>query len=317
MEGLTLTVSDEERVAGRLRPEQHSRAALLLHTAGCLVLRNLLPPDVVARTGTAFQRIFADCVRSKQGDSWYQVSAQEQAVFWERAARWRIFPKLRPPFDSEALLANPLVTPLLEELIGKDFFCKFVSSDSCVRGSMLQAPHRELSAAGATEPCAYILNVPLTPCGLDNGPLEVWPTGTHLWQPAMLARYGLSDDMQDGANPAMEAFARHFPSTRIVLEPGSVLIRDPGMLHRGTPNQTDEPRTMLTICYLRHGHSHDYGDARFNLDESLRDALPSAVRRLFAGADLRPAAAAEAVARRRRRWPWRPGLAHQARTDSK
>lgn len=317
MTGLTLTVSDEERAAGRLRPEQHRQAALLLHTAGCVVLRDLLPLDFVERLNAAFLRIFADCMRSRQGDSWYQVSAQERAVFWERAARWRIFPKLRPPFDSEALLANPLVTPLLEALIGGDFFCKFVSSDTCVRGSMRQAPHRELSAAGAVEPCAYILNVPLAPCGLDNGPLEVWPTGTHLWQPATLGRYGLSDDMQDGENPAMEAFARNFPSTGMVLEPGSVLIRDPGMLHRGTPNLTDEPRTMLTICYLRRGHSHDYGDARFNLDENLRDALPPAVLRLFAGADLRPAATAEAVGHRPRRWSWRPRLPHQARTDSK
>lgn len=317
MDGLTLTVSDEERAAGRLGPEQHRRAALLLHTAGCVVLRNLLPLEFVERMNAAFLRIFADCMRSKQGDSWYQVSAQERAVFWERAARWRIFPKLRPPFDSEALLANPLLMPLLEELIGRDFFCKFVSSDTCVRGSMLQAPHRELSAAGAAEPCAYILNLPVMPCGLNNGPLEVWPTGTHLWQPAMLERYGLSDDMQDGENPAMEAFARHFPSTRMVLEPGSVLIRDPGMLHRGTPNQTDEPRTMLTICYLRRGHSHDYGDPRFNLDETLYDALPPAAQRLFATADLRPVATAEAVERRSWRWSWRPRPSHQARTDSK
>jgi ectoine hydroxylase-related dioxygenase (phytanoyl-CoA dioxygenase family) len=278
---LTLSVSPEERAAGRLLPEQLRNAALLLHTAGCVVLRDLLPPEQVERLHAAFKLVFEDCIASKRGDAWYQVSAREQAVFWERAARWRIFPKLRLPFDDEAVVANPLIMALFEELLGSDFFCKFVSSDTCLRGSITQAPHRELEAGGHTTPCAYIVNIPLALSGLDNGPIEVWPTGSHLWQPDILCRYGLTDDVQDGENRTMEQFASNFPSEKLVLEPGSVLIRDPGMLHRGTPNPTDTPRTMLTICYLRRGHSHDYGDIRFNLDAALYEKLSPAARRVF------------------------------------
>jgi ectoine hydroxylase-related dioxygenase (phytanoyl-CoA dioxygenase family) len=285
MTDVTLTVSSEECAAGRLRPEQHRRAALLLHTAGCVVLRDLLPLDLVERLRAAFNAVLEDCVASKRGDGWYQVSAREQAVFWERAYRWRIFPKLRPPFDDEALLANPLMTALLEEMLGRDFFCKFVSSDTCVRGSVEQAPHREFSTGGATMPSAYFVNVPLARSGLENGPIEIWPTGTHLWQPSVLARYRLSDDVQDGENQNMEQFAKHFPSQRLVLEPGSVLIRDPGMLHRGTPNPTDTPRAMLTLAYQRRSHRHDYGDIRFNLDEALYERLSPAAKRVFARSD--------------------------------
>jgi ectoine hydroxylase-related dioxygenase (phytanoyl-CoA dioxygenase family) len=285
MTDVTLTVSAEERAAGRLRPEQHRNAALLLHTAGCVVLRDLLAADLVERLRAAFSRILDDCIASKRGDGWYQVSAREQAVFWERAARWRIFPKLRPPFADEVLLANPLIVSLLQELLGEEFFCKFVSSDTCFRGSITQAPHRELSAGGATAPCAYIVNVPLALCGLENGPIEVWPTGSHLWQPSLLSRYQLRDDVQDGENQSMEQFARFFPSQKLVLEPGSALIRDPGMLHRGTPNPTDAPRSMLTLCYVRRSHRHDYGDVRFNLDKALYEALPPAAKRVFADPD--------------------------------
>ena len=227
-------------------------------------------------------------------------------MFWERAARWRIFPKLRPPFDDETLLANPLIMRLLEDLLGSDLYCKFVSSDTCVRGSMLQAPHRELSAGGAGSPCAYIVNVPLTACGLENGPIEVWPSGTHLWQAEFLARYRLSDDVQDGENQGMEEFAGLFPSCKLALEPGSVLIRDAGMLHRGTPNLTDMPRTMLTICYLRRSHSHDYGDSRFNFDAVLYERLAPAVKRLFAATTVEPASSpqAGAPAAPSRKWRW-------------
>jgi ectoine hydroxylase-related dioxygenase (phytanoyl-CoA dioxygenase family) len=285
MTELSLTVSPAERTAGRLHPEHYRTAALLLHAAGCVVLRDLLSAELVARIKAEFDQIFEDCVQSKRGDSWYQVSAQKQAVFWERAARWRIFPKLRLPFDDVSLLANPLIMPLFEELLGDDFLCKFVSSDTCLRGSFTQAPHRELAAGGAIIPRAYIVNVPLTLCGLENGPLEVWPVGTHLWQPTVLNRHQLSDDTQDGENPSMEQFARLLPSQKLVLEPGSVLIRDPGMLHRGTPNPTDSPRTMLTICYVRRSHIHDYGDIRFNIDEAIHENLAPAARRRF---DLTP-----------------------------
>jgi ectoine hydroxylase-related dioxygenase (phytanoyl-CoA dioxygenase family) len=305
MTELALTVSDSERAAGRLRPERHRRAELLLHTAGCVVLRDLLPLDEVEKINTAFGRILEDCVNSKRGDSWYQVSELKQAVFWERAARWRIFPKLCPPFDGETLLANPLIMSVLEEMLGSDFYCKFVSSDTCLPGSNLQPPHRELSAGGTTTPCAYFINVPLTLCGLENGPIEVWPTGTHLWQADVLDRYRLSDDVQDGENQGMEEFASFFPSRKLVLAPGSILIRNPGMLHRGTPNLSEIPRTMLTICYVRRGHSHDYGDTRFNFDEALYERLSPAVKRVFAATTVEQASPKpHTPSLPSRRWPW-------------
>ena len=281
MTELELDVGEDERAAGRLRPVRRRQAGLLLQTAGCLVLRDALPSALIEALREGFARIFQDCLDSKEGDGWYQVSRREQAVFWERGARWRIFPKLRPPFDAPDLLANPLIVEILEELLGAGFFCKFVSSDTCLRGSTVQAPRRELAAGGAPAPRAYIVNVPLVRCGPENGPIEVWPGGTHLWRPELLERYGLSDDVQDGPNPEMETFAGFLPSRRLVLGPGSVLIRDPGMLHRGTPNPTDAPRTMLTLCYLRRGHHHDYGDVRFNLDGELRARLAPTVQRLF------------------------------------
>ncbi len=295
MSEFEITVTEQERAAGRLEEARFRHAALLLHTAGCVVLRDLIPPPLVEDLRKAFAVVYDDCVASKQGDAWYQVADATQAVFWERAARWRVFPKLRSPFDSEALLANPLVTSLCADLLGHDFICKFISSDTCVRGSRLQAPHRELSAGGAGRPCAYIVNVPLALSGLGNGPLEIWPGGTHLWQPEFLTRYGVSDDAQDDDNPRMEAFARRFPSRKLVLEPGSVLIRDPGMLHRGTPNSSDEPRTMLTICYTSKQHSHDYGDTRYNVDEALYDGLPDSVKSLFAAPTVAPPATGPAA----------------------
>ena len=278
---LEIAVTEEERGAGRLSPESFRTATLLLHAAGYVVLRDALPRNLVAGASDAFADLLRDCVESRQGDAWYQVSHRHQAVFWERGARWRIFPKLRPPLSDPVLLANPLATSLLAELLGEGFRCKFVSSDTCVKGSALQAPHRELGMGGARESRAYIVNVPLGRCTKRNGPLEVWPNGSHLWSPKALARHGLADDVQDGANPALEELAGRIPSERLLLQPGSILIRNPGMLHRGTPNRTRRPRTMLTVCFLRRDYDHDYGSAEYNLDAELFDQLDPDVRSLF------------------------------------
>ena len=278
---IEIRVSEEERDAGRLSPKSFRTAAVLLHSAGYVVLRDALPRDLVAEARDAFAEILSDCIDSREGDAWYQVSRRRQAVYWERGARWRIFPKLRPPLDDPRLLANPLVVSLLAELLGEDFRCKFVSSDTCVKGSAVQAPHRELGTAGAPEPLAYIVNVPLTRCTRRNGPLEVWPTASHLWSPRVLERHGLPDDVQDGSNPELEDLARRLPSQRLLLDPGSILIRDPGMLHRGTPNRSRSPRTMLTVCYVRRDYQYDYGTAEHNLDAELFRRLDPSVQRLF------------------------------------
>jgi ectoine hydroxylase-related dioxygenase (phytanoyl-CoA dioxygenase family) len=278
---LEVRVAQDERDAGRLSPESFGAAALLLQSGGYVVLRDALPPELVAEARSAFDEIIRDCIESRDGDAWYQTSHRTQAVFWERAARWRIFPKLRPPLSDTRLLANPLVMPVLEELLGSGFRCKFVSSDTCLRGSAMQAPHREMGAGGADRPPALVVNVPLTLCTERNGPLEVWPGGSHLWSPEALERGGLSDEIQDGSNPAIEELGARLHSERLLLEPGSVLIRNPGMLHRGTPNRTRTPRTMLTLCYLRRDYDYDYGSAEYNLDAGLFARLDPGVRRLF------------------------------------
>ncbi len=281
---LPIVISDAEREARALTDDHLRLAVLLLHTRGWVVLRGAIPGDLAAAAEEAFDRIRRDCFASKDGDGWYQVGRQTEAVFWERNRRWRIFPKLRPPLSDVWIVTNPFAMALLRSSLGEGFYCKFVSSDTCLRGAGIQSPHRELGAGAQWEPRALIVNVPMGRCGLDNGPLEVWYSGGHLWRNDVLAAAGVGHDVQDGSNAGAEALAAALPSRRVVLDPGDVLVRDPGLLHRGTVNKTDEPRSMLTMAYFRKGEDHSYGDVRFSLDEELYDALEPEARALFAHA---------------------------------
>ncbi|RBP43891.1 phytanoyl-CoA dioxygenase PhyH [Roseimicrobium gellanilyticum] len=277
-----ISVTDAERDQHVLFPETLRLATLLLHTRGYVILRGGMPVQIAEEAAERFRQIHADCMASREGDGWWQVGHQTKAVFWERNHRWRIFPKLTGAFANEWILANPFALQILEQLLGEGIYCKFVSSDTCMKGTTLQSPHREMGGGNTWEAQSFIVNVPLGVCGLHNGPLEVWPGGSHLWRNELLRRLEVNDDVQDGRNPEFEWFATLFPSRKVELFPGDLLIRDPGLMHRGTVNESEQPRSMLTISYFREGFTHDYGNPEHNLDRELWEMLEPRVKRLFA-----------------------------------
>ena len=81
-----------------------------------------------------------------------------------------------------------------------------------------------------------IVNVPLVDFREDNGPLEIWPGGTHHYV----------------ANRAeVPALASAMHSERVLMPAGSILIRDSRMWHRGTPNRSNEARPNFAMIYSR------------------------------------------------------------------
>lgn len=277
-----IVISDEERRCGLLSAENTKLGAMLLHCRGYVVLGGAVPAELVTRMRSAFDGLYADCTASATGSPAVVLSGRAtKTVFWERGARLRIFPRLTDPFNSPHVLANPFATPILEEMLGDRFYCKSVSSDTCMKGSVYQAPHRDLDFYDGADSFGYMVNIPLMHCGLHNGPIEVWPSGSHLWHKKLFFKFGVPPNQQDGDNPPVEAFMKHIPSKLIAIGPGDVMIRDPGMWHRGTPNPLEEARTMLTISYFRRSYFYNYGDPYYNLSRAVFDGLESSVKRRF------------------------------------
>lgn len=291
-----IEISVDERTNGRLSPENHQLAMAVLSYRGYVILKDALDQPFVSTLKREFDEILEDCrvttdLRETGADPldshMVHVSPRKQAHFWFRKSRWRIFPKLRGPFGHTRLLANGFVVPLLEDLLGGDYYCKYVTSDTCVKGAILQSPHSDISMVdafvnNAWVPRGYVVNVPVMHCGLHNGPLEVWPGGSHFLTPELFQRFGLDPYVQDGRNPAVERVAEFFPSLKVDLKPGEILIRDPAMWHRGTPNPTEEPRTMITMGFFRSSYDYGYGDPSFNVDAQTYAQLPTRVRQMFA-----------------------------------
>lgn len=291
----SIQVSPEEQASGRLSEETRALAALILTCRGYVILKDALPEERVRRLREAYFEIYEEC-RATLGvtetgclaESQFQVqeSVGGRATFWHRRSRWRIFPKLTGLMADPLLLANPFVMPVLEELLGPEFYCKFVSSDVCVKDAILQSPHSDIDLDDVFRnnrwmPRGFMVNVPLMECGLHNGPLEVWPGGSHFWSAELLDKFGIQPNVQDGRNPLVEQAAEFFPSVKVVLNPGEILIRDLTMWHRGTPNPTDIPRAMLSIAFFRKDRGFGYGDASYNLNREQYDALHPSVQQRF------------------------------------
>lgn len=279
------------RICGRelrnaeLSVENTRLGTMLLHTRGYVILRGAIPDSLLAELQSSFQKLHGRVMRqietgqhkTPEGDA---LSAD--GVFWERGARLRIFPRLTGPFAAVDVVRNAFAHSIIAETLGDDYYCKSVSSDTCVQGSTKQAPHRDIGFYQGNGIPGCLVNIAITECGLRNGPIEVWPGGSHLWRAELFERFNLDLFTQDEANAPVEALAGRIPSRRIELAAGDLMIRDPGMLHRGTPNPTEEPRTMLTIGYFRNDYYYPYGDTRYNLDERCYQELDLTVQRTFA-----------------------------------
>jgi ectoine hydroxylase-related dioxygenase (phytanoyl-CoA dioxygenase family) len=277
-----IVISQRERLSNRLSAHNIRLGAMLLHTRGYVILSGGVPHALLAELQASFRELYEQCVQQRHAGRLESRGGDEAGAggFWARASRLRIFPPLTGPFASTYVLRNPFAHSIIAETLGADYYCKSLSSDTCVNGSVRQAPHRDISFfTGGILGC--VLNIAITECGLHNGPMEVWPGGSHLWRAELFDRFNLTPFVQDEPNPHMEMLVDRIPSKLIQLQPGQLMIRDPGMLHRGTPNTTDEPRTMLTAGYFRNDYYYPYGDMRYNLNEELYRQLDPAVQQLF------------------------------------
>src|SRR4029450_2324593 len=144
------------------------------------------------------------------------------------------------PFTDPLVIEHPLAMAVLDAILGDNCHCHYLASDTALPGSDFQAVHSDIYLLFPETPLSLptysiVVNIPLIDVGPENGPVEIWPGGTHL-MPSPLDLHHL---------------APHMHSQRVIMPAGSLLIRDMRMWHRGTPNRSDEIRTHLALIYSR------------------------------------------------------------------
>jgi ectoine hydroxylase-related dioxygenase (phytanoyl-CoA dioxygenase family) len=156
------------------------------------------------------------------------------------AERYYVTLPFAAPFSDPLIYEDDDILAIVEHLVGEDPVMCQLATDTPLLGSDYQDVHRDTpplfpETGQETPPFQLAVNFPLVDVTIENGPFEV-ARKTH-----MISK---------------EEGLRRLASGENKLEPitmrlGDVIIRDVRALHRGTPNNTDEPRPMVVIGYSR------------------------------------------------------------------
>jgi ectoine hydroxylase-related dioxygenase (phytanoyl-CoA dioxygenase family) len=204
------------------------------------------------------------------------------------ASRYGMPLPFTPPFATTTVVANPLVLGLVRSVLGDDVVCSFFASDTPLPGSDYQHAHSDSKPLFPEKdvtvpPFGYVVNVPLVDFRVDNGPLEIWPYGTHMIADTALIPVAEFHDIEAQRESAVGRFSEELGPRPLLAEAGSIIVRDIRMWHRGTPNRSTEPRPMMSMVYNRPWYHH----GTVEIDEQLFGELPDQVRTLFRTAVLR------------------------------
>ncbi len=193
---------------------------------GYVVLEDMLPPAIARAMCDRFDELLAE--RAATADS-------------NRGPhRYQMHVPFTPPFADPLLYENPQVMAILDRVLGTDFICTYFASDTPLPGSDYQRVHTDTrllfpETAVSLPTYGVVLNVPLVEVTDENGPLELWPGGSH-FMPERLDLQALSSEMV---------------SVRLKMRAGSFLLRDLRVWHRGTPNRSARSRPHLALVYTR------------------------------------------------------------------
>lgn len=199
--------------------------ARALRTEGYFICENVLAPDTLESLQTAFGKVLNDYIAnhdSNRGDNRFNTHLYVEG-----------------PFATEEFVANPLIVPLIHKLLGIDAACTWASADTPLPGSDYQFAHADgrplFRDQGLSLPMyAMAVNFPLVDFTRENGPLEIWPNGSHL----------VSD-------VAPEVGVKGRDPEQVLMSAGSMLVRDNRMWHRGSPNFSQMARPNLALVYNR------------------------------------------------------------------
>jgi ectoine hydroxylase-related dioxygenase (phytanoyl-CoA dioxygenase family) len=225
---------------------------------GYVLFESVLPPELLANLQAEFMRTFNE----------HRLSTEAN----RGANRFQMHLPFREPFNDPRVIENPLALAIIDQLVGSDCVCHYFASDTALPGSDHQKVHADIGLLFPETPLslpAYsvVLNIPLCDHREDNGPMEIWPGGTHLMP-------GGPDGGID-----MQELSKAMHSEHCLMPAGSLLIRDMRMWHRGTPNRSSEPRPNLALIYSRPWLKTHYPP--IEISQSAYDCLSERAQKLF------------------------------------
>jgi ectoine hydroxylase-related dioxygenase (phytanoyl-CoA dioxygenase family) len=236
-----MKISVKELEAGKLLPETLELAVNLIKVNGYVIFEEILPKEQVKELFDRYVEIL---------DPYFEQHREEilhpKDNFNDGTGHVRLFLPFEQPFCNEAIVAHPFVTEVVDSILGTDCVLHYFSTNTSMPGGTNSQPvHSDMkSVYGNKYPVNLpitnlVVNFPLVDTNENNGPMEIWPGGTHL----------LPDNWYDRSAYSKVKLAEHMHSIKVSMPAGSIMIRDDRMWHRGTPNRSDKHRPNIALIY--------------------------------------------------------------------
>jgi hypothetical protein len=237
-------------------PDDSRQLVAAYAETGSVVLEGVVPPADLAVVARAFERLY------RSDDAGYNRLQADRPKFNldPHPMRALVLEKLAPALRTTAgILHDRSFEPDFDPLRALDVV--FINVDVAEPGCAQQRPHWDKEAGDDWT----FLTVPLVDMDERNGPLEIWPA-THELGPEVFAswsrvgmpcggppdsaptRVGNMERQCSGVFPDLDALAERMLHLRCRTRPGDVILRRPSGWHRGTANDSDAPRPVLTVC---------------------------------------------------------------------
>lgn len=212
----------------RYTPEQIENLAAEVRREGHCILPAHFSKKLIERWNQNFQSLLHDHIE------------REGHIKNRGAHRFYVTLPFQGLWADAIIYEDPDILAICEKLVGADMVMCQLATDTPLKGSEYQPVHRDApplfpELKEETPAFQLAVNFPLVDVTPENGPFEV-VRGTH----RMSKEEGISR-MESG----------ELKLEPVYLKAGDVMIRDVRALHRGTPNQTDQPRPMAVLGYSR------------------------------------------------------------------
>ena len=225
----TITFSEDELTSGAISEDTLKEAVEIYTEDGCLLLNNVLSKDYVKTLHTSYIKKYSPYFKDKKFQNALRVGDQ----------RFMVTIKMETPFNSQKVYANPLVYPIIENLLGDECIINGFGSVVSLPDAPDQNTHydhpalfKEDKESSSKIPSSAITVItPLVELNEKTGTTVMMPK-SHRYPQNVNADYGLTYD---------------FPTAPL----GSVILMDYRLRHYGMANRSGELRPILYNIYSR------------------------------------------------------------------
>ncbi|MCQ6562644.1 phytanoyl-CoA dioxygenase family protein [Paenibacillus mendelii] len=263
---MKIQLTEQELITKQLDPETLAIAVEQVKTNGYILFDKVLSEEKIKNIRKSFDPLFDEFIERKG----YNTGTN----------RAQMFLPVMQPFIDEDVICNPIATAVLDKILGADNRCTYFASDTPMPGADYQNVHSDtmplFPELSIPLPIfSLVVNIPLVDVTEENGPLEVWPGGTHL-NPDMANH----DTLDGSVNPHLHIVraAEHMLSEKVLMSAGSIVIRDIRMWHRGTPNKSNDRRTNLAMIFSKSWYG---GGSYIQIPQDTYDQMPQKAKDAF------------------------------------